>query len=94
MHDGIAAADKGNFTRLEYRCLHIDTHLVIVVYCQCEQSIERLYYDAVLVGQALISDIFSEAAGAVTTMLNFPSVGIEDTIAEIDICLCGRLKYQ
>ena len=89
MHYGIAASEKGNVTRLEHRRFHVDTHLAIVAYCQCEQSIDRLYYDTVLVGQALVCYIFSEAAGTIATVLGFPPVDIEDAIAEIDICLCG-----
>jgi hypothetical protein len=70
---------------LESGCSHIDPNPAIGVEAQGDQATQGLDAQGGGIRQALIMNKSGEATGTIATLLDLPTIGIEDPIAKIGI---------
>src|SRR5438552_6693228 len=87
------SADERNIGRAKLRCAHVHRDLAIRRQHGLDDSARRLDANRALVGQSTRAHEMHEAARAVAALFDLFAVGVEDSVAEVDIG-AGRLLDQ
>src|SRR5690606_3459361 len=73
---------------------HVDAHLAVVLQAGGDRSRQRLDEDLALVGEPLGVHELDEAARAVSALLDFAAVGVEDAVAEVGLAPARALDDE
>jgi hypothetical protein len=95
---GIAVSLDGrcerDFRRYQARASHIHRDLTVCFKHQLNEAAASLYSNPVPFDQSLLAHEPGEAAGAVSALLDFLAVSIENPIAEVHLARAGRFHQQ
>ena len=87
MDDHIVVVQKRNVLWQKTGNSHVDRDIAISFETRCDDALLRFDTDFALVGETLLMHKTHETAGAIAALLHLAAIGIEDSIAEIDVRL-------